>query len=86
MRQSKATGPGPRANAEGVLSPLAAQRRDLYALCKRFILDNEITCSETIYQMDHVIGSAYELIDEICAIIGYAEPTEKPDEEDDPWN
>ena len=47
-------------------------RKALYALCERFVVDNEIHCPETIWQMDHVIGNAYEFIEEICNTIGYA--------------
>jgi len=48
-------------------------RKALYALCERFVVDNEIHCPEAIWQMDHVIGNAHEFIEEMCNIIGYAE-------------
>lgn len=47
-------------------------RKALYALCERFVMDNDIHCPESIWQMDHVIGNAYEFIEEICNTIGYA--------------
>ena len=44
----------------------------LYALCKRFIADNEITCPETIYQTDRVSLNALEFIEQVCENVGYA--------------
>ena len=41
--------------------------------CKKFIEDNEIHCAEMIYQMDGVIINAYEFIEGIADIVGYAE-------------
>lgn len=52
-------------------------RKALYALCERFVVDNGIHCPETIWQMDHVIGNAYEFIEEICNTIGYASMKEE---------
>ncbi len=52
-------------------------RKALYALCERFVVDNDIHCPETIWQMDHVIGNAYEFIEEICNTIGYASMKEE---------
>lgn len=45
----------------------------LIALCKKFVVDQEITCSESVYQSDRVIENAYEFIEEICNIVGYYE-------------
>ena len=44
----------------------------LYALCKRFIDDNGITCPETIYQTDRVVLNALEFIEHVCENVGYA--------------
>jgi hypothetical protein len=44
----------------------------LLALCEKFIKEQDITCSETIYQMDNVIQNAYEFIEGIADIVGYA--------------
>ena len=44
----------------------------LYALCKKFIEDNEITCPETIYQTDRVSLNALEFIEQVCENVGYA--------------
>lgn len=41
--------------------------------CKTFIQEQQIYCSESVYQMDHVIENAYEFIEDICEIVGYAE-------------
>jgi len=48
----------------------------LYALCKQFIADNEITCPETIYQTDRVSLNALEFIEKLCENVGYAREDE----------
>lgn len=45
--------------------------QELVAICQKFVVDNRIGCSETIYQTDWVIENAYGLIDEICGIVGF---------------
>ena len=45
----------------------------LYEEVQKFITDNQITCSETIYQTDRVIVNAYEFLQRICEIVGYCE-------------
>lgn len=45
----------------------------LLELCQKFIDDNDIGCSEVIYQSDRVIENAYEFIESICDIVGYKE-------------
>lgn len=50
-----------------------AQARALVELCENFVDHNNITCAETVYQMDHVIEHAYEFIEGVCDIVGYAE-------------
>ena len=57
-------------------------RKELYRICERFVMDNEISCPESIYQMDGVIGNAYEFIEEICNVIGYASVKEEGAEDD----
>jgi hypothetical protein len=49
------------------------RNKELLALCKKFIDDNDIGCSEVIYQSDRVIENAYEFIEDICDIVGYKE-------------
>ena len=51
-------------------------RDTLYALCQKFIKDQIIICSECVYQSDRVIENAYELIEEICNIVGYYQDEE----------
>ena len=54
---------------------MADHKRDpdpLWALCQKFIEDQSISCPETVYQMDHVIQNAYEFLEQICEIVGYA--------------
>jgi len=47
------------------------QNQKLSEVCEKFILDHNITCAETIYQVDSVILDAYEFIEKICDIVGY---------------
>lgn len=49
---------------------------NLLAFAQKFIAEQSITCSETIYQTDRVIENAYEFIEGVCDIAGYA-----PDED-----
>jgi hypothetical protein len=49
-------------------------------LVEKFIVDHKISCSETVYQCDDVIESAYEFIDSICEISGFYK---YPGEEDE---
>ncbi len=47
-------------------------KEDLWLLCDKFINDQRISCAETVYQSDRVIENAYQLIEDICDIVGYA--------------
>lgn len=42
---------------------------ELYECVKRFMVDNRITCEESISQCDRVIENAYEFIEELFRII-----------------
>lgn len=53
--------------------PNLQQLTDLYEVCENFIDEHGITCAEAICQQDCVIENAYELIEKICGIVGYAE-------------
>jgi len=53
---------------------------ELWEHCKKFIEDQRIHCSESVYQTDRVIENAYEFIEGICDIVGYYE-----DEDDDEY-
>lgn len=53
---------------------MLGKKTELMAVCKKFIEEQKIICSEQIEQSDHVIENAYGLIYEICEIVGYAEP------------
>lgn len=44
----------------------------LFAVAQRFIEQQNIFCAETIYQSDRVIVHAYEFIEQVCDIVGYA--------------
>ena len=45
--------------------------KQLLLLCQKFIRDNEIGCSESIYQSDRIILNSPDFIREICDVIGY---------------
>lgn len=45
---------------------------DITEYCRMFIARHNITCLETIYQMDEVIEAAFEFIEGICDRVGYA--------------
>lgn len=49
------------------------QMNELHRICLDFITKQRITCPETIYQSDRVIENAYEFIEQICDVVGYAE-------------
>lgn len=61
----------------------AHDRKLLFNLCETFVRDNEITCPEAIYQMDHVISNAHEFIEEVCNIVGYASHRDHGDEDEE---
>ena len=54
-------------------------KKTLLGICQDFIRDNNITCAETVYQSDRVIENAYEFIDKICSLVGYAKEEEEED-------
>ena len=43
----------------------------LWALCARFIEEQDIHCAETIYQTDRIAENALQLIEDICEEVGY---------------
>lgn len=53
------------------------KKEKLFDFCQTFVNDMDIYCSETIYQTDRVIENAYEFIEGICDIVGYAELDEE---------
>lgn len=44
----------------------------LHKLVQDFVEEHGITCPEAIYQNDAVISNAYELIEKMVEIVGYA--------------
>lgn len=48
-----------------------AMGKQALKIIERFIDDNGISCAESIYQLDKVIQSAYEFIEELCELVGY---------------
>jgi hypothetical protein len=43
----------------------------LLAHVKKFIKEQQITCSETVYQSDRVIENGYDFIDGCAKIVGF---------------
>jgi hypothetical protein len=56
------------------------QKDALYNFVKIWRDKNEIICPETIHQCDHVILGAYEFMEGLCEIVGYAKIEEEDDE------
>ena len=46
-------------------------KQKLYETCKSFVDEQNIYCSESIYQTDRVMENAYDLIEKLCDIVGY---------------
>ena len=57
------------------------QNQKLNGLCAKFISDHNITCAETIYQVDSISLDSLEFIEEICEIVGYDYSNGEDDEE-----
>lgn len=55
---------------------MQTSEKRLLKLCKRFIKEQDISCSETIYQTDRVSENALEFIEDIAEIVGYVEEEE----------
>lgn len=51
-------------------------RDELLQVCMDFIRENQISCSEVIYQSDRVIINSQEFIEKICNVIGYIDVEE----------
>lgn len=47
--------------------------RELLLLCQKFIRDNQIICSESVYQSDRVILNSPDFIHDVCELVGYHE-------------
>jgi hypothetical protein len=48
------------------------ERANLYMLCRDFIQEKDITCPESIWQVDRVTEDIEVFIEKICNTIGYA--------------
>ena len=53
--------------------PSVKEMAALWNVCYNFIKDQRISCEETISQCDWVIENAYDLIGDICEVVGYVE-------------
>jgi hypothetical protein len=51
----------------------------LLVFCRQFISEQAITCMETIYQTDRVAENAFQFIEGVCKIAGYAPPDAEED-------
>ena len=48
-------------------------------IIEQFVIDQRISCDETIYQSDRVIVNAYDLMYELINVAGYMEIEEEDD-------
>ena len=62
---------------------MASEAYELLKLCQDFIKEQKITCPETVFQCDWVIENAYEFIEQICEIVGYADEEDEIDNEEE---
>lgn len=53
--------------------PSVKEMAALWNACMNFIENHEISCAESIWQMDSTLIAAPELVEEVCEIIGYVE-------------
>lgn len=72
-----------KSRASLVAMSQAQVRKELYRICEEFVTENDIHCPESIYQMDHIIGNAYEFIEKVCDVIGYASIKDEGTDEDE---
>lgn len=43
----------------------------LWQIVDKFIADQQIYCEEDVFQSDRVIENGYELIADLCGVVGY---------------
>lgn len=58
-------------------APSPEQLLNLWKHCRSFVTKEEISCAESVYQMDNVIQNAYEFIEGVCDIVGYHEGSDE---------
>lgn len=56
--------------------PPTGENDPLWQHVRRFVAKQEITCAETVYQVDSVIENGYDFIAGCCDIVGYHERKE----------
>ena len=56
------------------------RREKVYQLVRQFFIDQKVTCEEAIYQVDHVIEGAYDLLGECFRVIEEDLPMEEETE------
>jgi len=52
-------------------------RDELLQVCRDFIRENGISCSEVIYQSDRIILNSQDFIKRICDVVGYHDVEEE---------
>lgn len=55
----------------GATEPTQEELLKLWEHTRKFITEQEINCSEIVYQSDNVIENAYEFIDGAAQIVGF---------------
>lgn len=48
-------------------------RRKLWEYVEKFVSDNEVSCEESVYQMDSIQENALEFTADCCSIVGFHE-------------
>lgn len=64
--------------------PTQAQLKKLWAAVTAFVDRHDISCGEVVYQSDRVIENAYELVNELAQVVGYAQVEEDDFPSDEP--
>ena len=49
------------------------QRKKLWAFVEHFVKENEVSCEESVYQMDSIQENALEFTAECCKLVGFYE-------------
>ena len=49
-------------------------RRKLWEYVEKFVADNEVSCEESVYQVDSIQENALEFTADCCSIVGFHEP------------
>lgn len=63
-------------------NPTIKQLADLWNKCRAFVKENQVSCPESIYQVDSVNLACPEFVAEICECVGFEYCREEEEDED----